>query len=193
MNENAPYVEYVEETEAGRPEQPDFLVRHVNSGSDGPKFRYMISSVKPDLPTRAPVLSDVVSAVANESPRRQFAKPAVWAAPSVEKETFVALQRWEGTVTACGGETFLARLNDLTSGGLNEEVELLMDDVPEEDRPLVEPGAVFYWSVGHLVKPSGERPRISSLRFRRLPVWSSSELEAARERATDVAEVFDGN
>lgn len=181
-----------EEVDIGQREQPDFLVRYVNFGEGGPKLRYLVASVKPDIP-RAPELSDVISAVPGELPRRQFIKPAVWPTPNVQKETFIALQRWEGTVVQCEGATFRARLTDLTADGPDEEVELLIDDVPEEDRSLVEPGGVFYWAIGYLSAPSGERPRISSLRFRRLPVWSTSELEAARERAADVAEVFGGN
>jgi len=192
MNEKAHPVEFLEEVDARPIEQPDLLARYVNFGESGPKLRYMVAAVKPDLP-RAPLFSDVASAVPGELPRRQFIEPAVWPTPRVQKETFIPLQRWEGTVIECQEETFFARLTDLTTDGPAEEVELLLDDVPEEDRPLVEPGAVFYWAIGHLVKPSGERPRISNLRFRRLPVWSASELDAARERAADVAEVFGGN
>lgn len=189
MNDQAQqsYAEEIDERPRGRFGP---LVRCLNVGDeDGPVLRYLEASVKPDLP-REPALSEVVSAVASPPSKRQFVEPAVWPVPAPEKERFLALQRWEGTVLDSNEETFLARLHDLSSDGPDEEVELLMEDVPVEDRPLVERGAVFYWSIGHLVKPSGERPRVSNLRFRRLPVWSASELKAARDRATDVAEVF---
>lgn len=189
MTDQAQVIDCIEGAEGQPIDQLDFLVRFLNVGESGPKLRYLVASVKPDLP-REPTLSDVISAVPGEASKRQFLEPAVWPVPTVEKETFIALQRWEGTVIECTEETFFARLHDLSSDGPDEEVELLMGDVPDEDRPLVEPGAVFYWSIGHLIKPSGERPRISNLRFRRLPVWSASELKAAGERAEDVAEVF---
>lgn len=192
MNDQAQVIDCIEDLVEGQPsEQPDFLIRYLN-GEREPKLRYLVASVKPDRP-REPDLSDVTTAVRGEMPKRRFTEPAVWPTPRIEKETFIALQRWEGTVLESSEETFIARLHDLSSDGPDEEVELLIEDVPDEDRPLVEPGAVFYWSIGHLIKPSGERPRISNLRFRRLPVWSASELKAARKRAADVAEVFGGD
>lgn len=124
--------------------------------------------------------------------KRGFVKPAVWEKPSPSQETFFALQRWEGVVTECRDDTFLARLTDLTAEGPAEEVELPLTDVSPEDLPLVELGAVFYWSIGYRDESSGRRLRASTLRFRRLPVWSEHELEAAAERAAEIARVFDG-
>jgi hypothetical protein len=145
--------------------------------------------VKP-VPEPKPTLADVVPAVAAERPKRHFIEPAVWNPPIPQKEAFLALQRWEGVVTECGDETFLARLNDLSAEGADEEVELPLQDISDEDRPLVALGAVFYWAIGYRFDGSGQRSRVSSLRFRRLPVWSAAELAAARERAAVVAGVF---
>jgi hypothetical protein len=116
--------------------------------------------------------------------------PAVWTSPPAQTESFVALQRWEGRVISCGVETFRAVLSDLTEPGPEEEVELLMEDVPNEDSALVAPGAIFYWSIGYLNEASGGKPRMSTLRFRRLPVWSAAELAAAREPVGPLAEFF---
>jgi len=120
--------------------------------------------------------------------------PVVWHRPADEttREAFTALQRWEGVVTECLEESFVARLTDLTEEGPLEEVELALEDVAPEDRSLVGPGAVFYWSIGYRDDESGRRSRESTLRFRRLPVWSEAELEAARERAREVAKAFGG-
>jgi hypothetical protein len=124
---------------------------------------------------------------------RRFVKPAVWEKPSPSKEAFLALQRWEGVVTECRNDTFIARLTDLTAEGPAEEVELSISDVSPEDLSLVELGAVFYWSIGYRDDASGSRLRASTLRFRRLPVWSEQELDAATERAAEIAKVFDGD
>lgn len=124
---------------------------------------------------------------------RSIIKPPVWKSPQPSGDAFHALQKWEGVVTERDDECFWARLTDLTSSGPTEEVELLIQDVPWEDRSLVEPGAVFYWSIGYRDEASGQRWRASTLRFRRLPVWSEDELEIARVRAGDVKKVFGGD
>jgi hypothetical protein len=119
-----------------------------------------------------------------------YLEPAVWAAPAPQADSFVALQRWEGRVIECGADTFRAILTDLTDPGPEEEVELLLADVPPEDRPLVGAGAIFYWSIGYRNEASGGKPRMSTLRFRRLPVWTETELAAAREPVGPLAEFF---
>lgn len=118
---------------------------------------------------------------------KRVLKPAVWRRPDAPKDAFQALQRWEGVVTMIEDETFVARLTDLTSKGPDEEVELPLSDIPNDDEDLLEAGAVFYWAIGYRDEASGQRQRVSALRFRRLPVWSISELRAAQERAVEVA------
>ncbi len=117
---------------------------------------------------------------------RRVLKPAVWRRPDAPRDAFHALQRWEGVVTMIEDETFVARLTDLTHEGSDEEVELPLSDIPNDDEDLLEEGAVFYWAIGYRDEASGQRQRVSTLRFRRLPVWSTSELRAARERAVEV-------
>ena len=56
-----------------------------------------------------------------------------------------------------------------------------------EDLDLLEPGAVFYWNIGYRDRPSG-RERISTIRFRRLPVWTADELKVADQEAARVRE-----
>jgi hypothetical protein len=69
----------------------------------------------------------------------------------------------------------------------NEEiVEFDIEEVSPGDHCLVEPGSVFYWSIGYRTDPSGERSRSSVLVFRRLPAWSAQELKRAKEDAADL-------
>ncbi len=120
--------------------------------------------------------------------------PMPGAMPRIEPSPtprFQVLQKWEGVVLDVTADSFHARLTDLTGGAPAEEAELLLDDVPPDDRDLVAPGAIFYWSVGYLDLFSGQRMRSSSMRFRRLPAWGSTELAAAQERARAVAEELD--
>lgn len=196
MNEHAKLIEFFDDVDSQFSDGSEGLAEFGTLIQAVPKLRYLSAVVKPKLPEIEPdeVATEVLGVVADSPHRQTFTAPAVWSSsPKPKNEAFLALQRWEGVVSECRGETFLARLTDLTSGGPNEEVELLLDDIPHEDLPLVEPGAVFYWSIGYRDEATGQRSRVSTLRFRRLPVWSASELEAARERAEDVAEVFAGD
>lgn len=103
----------------------------------------------------------------------------------------VVLQKWEGFVIAVDAETFTARLTTLTGDEGDQVAEIYNDEIDDEDRALLEPGAVFYWSIGYLDKPSG-RERFSQIRMRRLPAWSAAELRAAEKRAKELGDLLDG-
>lgn len=101
-------------------------------------------------------------------------------------------QQWEGTVAAVEGDSFTVTLQDLTDPRVPEEsAELFIEDVGESDRALIEPGAVFYWSVGYEDTPRG-RERKSIIRFRRLPGWSKQELSAVRAKTAELSDYFLG-
>ena len=103
---------------------------------------------------------------------------------------FAALQRWEGVVLEAGPDRFIARLVDKTSSNADEEAEFRLDEISRSDLELVMPGAVFYWSIGYLDRPSGQRHRQSVITFRRLPAWTDRQLEDARKRAEKLGERF---
>jgi|CXWL01.1.fsa_nt_gi hypothetical protein len=100
---------------------------------------------------------------------------------------FLQLQKWECTVLEVKEDGFTARLIDQTGNTSDEEAEFSLDEIDEEDRDLVEAGAVFYWSIGYKDRSSG-RERISTIRFRRLPVWTPKELRIAAQEAARVRE-----
>ncbi len=105
------------------------------------------------------------------------------------RETFRTIQKWEGYVLEVFEETFLARLTRLEGEGPDQEAEIYLEDLDNPDRALVTPGAVFYWSIGYLDKPSG-RIRASIIRFRRLPGWTKAEIEAAAEAVQELKALF---
>ena len=106
--------------------------------------------------------------------------------------TFILLQQFEGTVLAIGPSEFGARLVDRTHPTNPAETgDFSIDDVSEGDRPLLALGAVFYFSLGYRIAPSGQRDRVATVRFRRLPAWSKREIAAAEERAASWAYMFD--
>ncbi|MEW6137075.1 MAG: hypothetical protein AB1733_02510 [Thermodesulfobacteriota bacterium] len=122
------------------------------------------------------------SGALNVSAASLVASPPSGPAVPVRWELFNAVQKWEGFVIEVGPETFLARLVRIKGEGPDQEAEIYLDEVAEPDQELIQPGAVFYWSIGYLDRPSG-RMRSSIIRFRRQPAWTQRELEAARARA----------
>ncbi len=112
---------------------------------------------------------------------RPAPRPAAWRSVS---RTFELLQQWEGTVLTVEDGEFTARLADLTV--LNnplEEATFSVRDVSPCDRPLLESGAVFYWSIGYEITEYGMHRRVSTIRFRRLPAWTRHDVESARREA----------
>jgi hypothetical protein len=192
MSQNAA-IEYPSKEDAFVPDMLRLPEDDPGSGSSS-RIRYRAGFVKPPSKRESePDFGTAAGTVAQLVPRRSFVSPAVWRPPAPAKERFVALQRWEGIVTECRTETFLARLSDLTADGVEEEIELPLSDIAEEDLSLVALGAVFYWSIGYRIDAGGQRWRASTLRFRRLPVWSAAEIEQAKARASDVARTLGAN
>lgn len=98
-----------------------------------------------------------------------------------------SLQKWEGTVLAMGKDSFIARLHDLTSQNAEEEAEFPLEEVSEEDKQLLVQGALFYWDIGYRDN-FGQRERISSIRFQRMPAWRVKDLEASKIKAAYIRE-----
>jgi hypothetical protein len=84
----------------------------------------------------------------------------------------------------------VARLIDQSHDGPDEEAEIPLEEISEEDQALVQPGAIFYWSIGYLDSRGGQRIRASVIRFRRLPAWTTEELQAARRKAASMRELL---
>lgn len=140
-----------------------------------------------DKPTRDRRVGSIVPLNASirsyaEGPVSTFANTRV---PPVG--TFHMLSNWEGVVLERKGNRFLARLVDTEGSVVDKEAEFSIEELAGFDREMVEPGAVFYWVIGYSDTVFGMRQRVSQIRFRRLPVWDKSELEAA-ESNTDAIE-----
>ena len=101
------------------------------------------------------------------------------------ERTQEVLQDWEGVVERVEEDIFVARLRDMTANEVypGEIAELPVRDVSEDDRELLQVGAVFYMTVGYYVWASGRRERFGRIVFRRLPGWTAAALERAGERA----------
>jgi len=115
--------------------------------------------------------------------------PEIFIQQNITKQNnFVSLQKWEGYVLNVEEDVFNVRLVDLTNNGTDEEAILHLEDVSEDDKDLVIPGAVFYWNIGYMDTVSGQRCRSSIIKFRRLPQWSSAEMSIISEKVKIIKE-----
>lgn len=101
------------------------------------------------------------------------------------------LQQWEGTVEEVRSDSFGARLRNLSVDGAPDEwATLLLDEISDDERSLVKPGAVFYWSIGYLIEPYGQRRTASTIYFRRLPAWGAQDQVRALLLADSYRDIF---
>lgn len=117
---------------------------------------------------------------------------AIRKSSSTRDDKFIMLQRWEGTVTKVSKDSFVARLSDLSQENLEEEAEIPIEEIPEADLGLVEPGAVFYWCIGYIDRVGGQRIRASMIRFRRLPTWTQPAIEKVKADAQRLRQILVG-
>ncbi|QTA80828.1 Uncharacterized protein dnl_31410 [Desulfonema limicola] len=132
-------------------------------------------------------LSESDYSISDNSPLIEHKKAPVFFLESKPLgERAVSLQKWRGIVTDVCKEYFLAKLINLTDMGYDEQAEIFFSEITDEDIELIKPGAVFYWSIGYNHSSTGQRRKFSDIRFRRLPDWSSKEIELARIKAKAV-------
>lgn len=88
----------------------------------------------------------------------------------------VLLQQWECVVLDSDAEAVHCEMYDLTNeSNPTEYAEVLWSEFNEYDKPLLTEGAVFYWSIGHLRRETGQVRRFSETRLRRMPKLSKSQ------------------
>jgi hypothetical protein len=101
------------------------------------------------------------------------------------------LQQWEGRVIAISKDTFVAIISDRTNPeNPQEKVEIELSEISQDDIGLIRPGSFFYWAVGYEDAPGVPRQRVSRIRFRRLPGWTTQEIKRAKQEALKLAELF---
>lgn len=101
------------------------------------------------------------------------------------RQRSIVLKQWEGVVLEVRQDSFRARLRDKTDPTSPEEEAVIgFDELSEDDKELVAPGRVFYWSVSFRVQAHGARATQGVVRFRRLGVWTKKEIERVKSAAS---------
>jgi|GEM_PF-998412 len=115
-----------------------------------------------------------------EELRKDFPIP-LFERPIEKKDMFLSLQKWEGYVLEINKDNIIAQLIDLNLLGNKEIAEIPKQEISSSDFDLLREGAVFYWTIGYRDSTSGQRERVSTIRFRRLPMWTEKEILRAKE------------
>ena len=100
-------------------------------------------------------------------------------------QRYILLKKYEGFVTTRGEASFSARLFENNSDYPVVEAEFDLEELSETDRELAVEGAPMVWTIGYAYEGS-TRKRESLIYLRRLPAWSSKELEHGRSTAEDL-------
>ena len=106
-----------------------------------------------------------------------------------EDASFIPLQEWEGYIDHIEGDTFIARLLDVTLGDTfeNEEVELGLSDLDPADHDKVKLGAIFRFTVGYQTALGRPRIRGYQIYFRNVKPIGEAQMAAAAERGARIA------
>jgi hypothetical protein len=128
-----------------------------------------------------------------KSPERE---PTIVRRRDFGRRGFQALSSWEGVVEQVRDGKFRARLVPLSNGqpasGRVEFTDFSFEDLANEsDVRLVEPGAVFYWTIGRARNAAGTVSNVSLVRFRRIPSPPHSRQQQARREARELMSALD--
>ena len=102
-------------------------------------------------------------------------------------EHSIIVQQWDGVVLFRDETRFTARLYEGYRDFPVKRTEIEIEEVADEQREFIVPGAPFSWIIGYRVR-AGSRSRFSEIYFRRLVTWTKKELEEAELAAIKLDE-----
>ncbi|MEW4451803.1 hypothetical protein AB1L30_03860 [Bremerella sp. JC817] len=102
----------------------------------------------------------------------------------------VLQQQWECVVIGTDVDSVQCELHDLTDeNNCIEFAEIYLSEFNEYDLPLLQEGAVFYWSIGHLRRETGQVRRFSEFRLRRMPKLSGAAKRGIARKVEQLREL----
>lgn len=108
------------------------------------------------------------------------------------EDTYTIVQSFSGIITEIREDEFDARMKDLTYQEYPDEfLTFDIEDVSIEDRDLIYVGSQLYYNIA-INKQSDKipQPYIDKIEFRRLPNWTSEEIENAKKYGKEYSEFF---
>lgn len=103
--------------------------------------------------------------------------------PRVSGKSFDYSHKWEGIVDSFDGEEIIALLTEVETG---EEDEFIfsIDTVPQDDRKLVEEGALFNFYIG-FTKEDGSDTNTEYIKFRR-NTFTKKDMDDILDKINDL-------
>lgn len=103
------------------------------------------------------------------------------------------LQQWECVILNVHHDSVECEMHDLTDDSQPVEfAEIHLNEFNHYDRPLLNEGTTFYWSVGRETSKTGTIRRYSDLRVRRLPPLSKLKKREIAAEAELLSELLKG-
>jgi hypothetical protein len=131
--------------------------------------------------TSGPQRVDVPNVLPVSLPRRRFGQ-----------RSLMPLSHWEGVVEKLTEGGFRARLVPFRNGQADraaiEYADFSNEELTEADLDLIEPNAVFYWTIAKRRNAAGTVTNESLVRFRRLAQPTAYEQQLAAHEADDLLE-----
>ena len=106
--------------------------------------------------------------------------------------TFSPIKEWEGYVNKIGEHSIFADLVDISGNKrmISDQAEIPLDELLDADRPKLQLGSIFRWSIGYQRTAGGTKRRVSNIVFRELPQWTKRDLRLAQDGATKLDQYF---
>ncbi len=67
-----------------------------------------------------------------------------------------------------------------------------IEEISPSDRPLVKPGAVFYWAMTYRDEKDGTRRKAETIRFARQPILTERDIRDLLNEADSIAALLEG-
>ena len=106
--------------------------------------------------------------------------------PSELRRPSRVVARWEGTVVDVTDQIFVGQMTPVGQAGPEVLADFSIGEVPDDDIPLLKPGAFFRVAVG--LEPGRRHRKISTVSVRRMARWSDEELAEARDQTLSLWE-----
>ena len=170
-------------------QSPTALIEQAGSSTNTAADEHVIARRDPSERTV------IVNALLPSSGDRTLAPEEPDSLQSVEvsyssKQSYKPLQSFLGIVESVRVDEFDARVHDLTNPRYAVElITFSAAEVDDDDLPLLNAGATFYWYIGYQGGRGGRR-RLAEIRFRRLPPFTMAELRNSKQRAENIRKLF---
>jgi len=100
------------------------------------------------------------------------------------------VESWVGIVDEYSGGKILALCQDAYEQELDVEIGFDLEEIPPEQRRLIEVGTVFHWHVDQITGTDGLTTTETSFCFPPEKPWTAAEIEEAKQIGEEALQAF---